>query len=303
MLAAATIMGVAAVIERLGPRLDFQRWYGANPGNGGTFLLTGGSYRAGSFVYDPLILGFYLAAATPFAVALAVVRRRWRAAVFLGVAACVGGLIVTLARSAYIGGGIGALVALSMSVRNPGIRLSLVGITIVIAGTVSLSYLAAGNATLVRPDSNVAHQNALERDYKLVLARPFGYGLGTTDRNRTRAGADAGQLGATESSYMAKALEGGVQGLMLYLVALFVTAMRVRSVRLRARRAGDRAGTALAAGAIGAILAVAIAGFFLGVHELVVEVLLWGAPGLALAWPIATERSASVAPPASATAA
>ena len=82
---------------------------------------------------------------------------------------------------------------------------------------------------------------------------------------------------------MAKALEGGIPALLLYLLVLFVTGMRVRSTRRRALRTGDRQTAILAAGALGAMVGIGLAGLFLGIQELVVEVILWGVPGIALA--------------------
>jgi hypothetical protein len=266
--------------------LAFHRWYGAvPPPDGEPFVLPSGGYRAGSFITDPLILGFYLAAAVPFAAALATVRSkiRWIAAGAAGLGA--GGLIVTLTRSGYIGGAIGVLIVFALTVRNPAVRLSMVGMVVVIAGTISIYYVASNNQNLVRSESNSSHIQHLSTDVELLVAKPFGYGLGTTDRNRFRPNAGQGQLGATESTFLARALESGVQGLILYLVMLYALLMRLRAARLRARARGDTEHIALAAGAIGAIIALAVAGLFLGVQELVVEILLWGIPALALAWP------------------
>jgi hypothetical protein len=73
--------------------------------------------------------------------------------------------------------------------------------------------------------------------------------------------------------------------------------MRLRSARLRARARSDGEHVALAAGAIGAIVALSLAGLFLGVQELVVELLLWGIPGIALAWPQAKPGLEMPSPP------
>jgi len=300
-LTAALVMGGAALIEWFGPRLAFHRWYGAvPPPSGEPFVLPSGGYRAGSFITDPLILGFYLAALLPFATGVVTVRSRLRWIAALTVGLCAGGLIVTITRSGYIGGGIGVLAVLALTVRNPGIRLSIVGLVVVIAGSISISYLASNNQDLVRSESNSSHREHLFQDIDLLAARPFGYGLGTTDRYRFRPKAGAGQLGATENTFLARALETGVQGLFLYLVALYALMMRLRSTRLRARARGDGEHVAIAAGAIGAIIALAVAGLFLGVQELVVEIPLWGIPGIALAWPNAVPAMGPVRSQASA---
>ncbi len=285
VILAATVIAGAAVFEWFGPRTDFHRWYGAGiRADGQPFVVGAGVYRAGSFIYDPLVLGFYLAGAIPLALALTVPRTRWRSACAIGALVCIGGLIASLVRSGFIGGGIAVLVVLALVVRNPRIRISLIGMTLVIAGTVAAFYIAGGSETLLRAESNEIHRERVARAYGLVLERPQGYGLGTTDRNIFLHPDDPDQIGATENSYLSRALEGGVHGLALYLVALFVTILRLRVVRRRSLRAGDRMGVALAAGGIGAMVAIALCQLFLGVHELPVELLLWGPAGFALAW-------------------
>ena len=291
-LAAASIMGAAALIERLGPRLDFQAWYGA-ASTGGLFTSGGPEYRSGSFLNSPLVLGFYLAGAIPLAVAAATLRTRWRVPALIATAVCTAGLITTVTRSSYIGAGIAVLTVLLLTVRNPGIRSSLIGMMLVIAGTTVLSYIVQGNQSIVRSGSNTEHIDALKRDLDLLAAEPFGYGLGTTDRFAQGAGGKKNSVGVTESTYFAKGLEGGILGLGLYLIALFATAIRLRWLRRRALRARDPGGVALAAGALGTMTAIGIAGLFLGIHELAVEVLLWGVPGIALAWKVSGARPAA----------
>ena len=68
---------------------------------------------------------------------------------------------------------------------------------------------AVANGTLTRGEGDTAHKNAITRDIDLIVARPFGYGLGTTDRFRFQSGGviKTGQLGNTEDTYLARALE------------------------------------------------------------------------------------------------
>jgi hypothetical protein len=82
----------------------------------------------------------------------------------------------------------------------------------------------------------------------------------------------------------------------LYLTALFVTFMRLRNARLRARLAGDDRAAALIAGAMGAMVGVALSGLFLGISELPVEFVLWGPPAIALAMPLVRGRTLEPAP-------
>ena len=55
-------------------------------------------------------------------------------------------------------------------------------------------------------------------------------------------------------------------------------------VRRRCNCRGDPAGAALAAGAIGSVLALMGCSLFLGIEELVVELVVWGAVGIAFAY-------------------
>jgi hypothetical protein len=292
ILGSAFVMAVTGLIERLGPQLEFQRWYGTSPGlHGEPFLVGASGYRAGSFLYDPLLLGFYMAGLVAFAAAVQVYRSRWRPLAILCFASCITGVVVAATRTGLIGGGIGVFIALALSFRNPRIRFSVLGIGIIVAGSLWLFYTAAGSGLLVRPDSDKGHQKRLTRDVTLLTRQPFGYGMGTTDRFSLRPHAGPGQLGPTESSYLSIALETGAEGLVLYLSALFATGMRVRAVRRAAIRARDQGPALVAAGAIGAMIAVSIAGLFIGVHELPIELVIWVPPGIALAWPIAERAS------------
>ena len=52
------------------------------------------------------------------------------------------------------------------------------------------------NGTLTRGEGDTAHKNALQRDVNLIVARPLGYGLGSTDRFRfQQASSGAAQIG------------------------------------------------------------------------------------------------------------
>jgi hypothetical protein len=282
---AATIMGTAAVFERLGPHEGFLRWYGVDPGQV-AYSASQHPYRSASFLIDTLILAFYLAGTASFTAALVAIRSRWRPFAAYAFAVCAGGLITTVTRSGYIGGAAGVVIVFLLVIRNPRTRLALIGITMVLVGGLSFHYIQ--NGTLTRGEGDTAHKNALQRDLDLLAAKPLGYGLGSTDRFRFQEGVNRKtQLGATESTYMARALEGGAPALLLYLVTLYVLLLRLRGARRRARDSGDGVGAALAAGAIGAIIAIALSGTFLGVLERPVEMVLWGAPALALTWPVA----------------
>lgn len=297
ILGAASVIGTVALIERLGPHQGLQTWYGADaPARNSSFFIGSNGYRSGSFLGSPLILAFYLAGVTPFAVAISILRPRWRPAALLGLGVCGGGLIVTVTRSGLIGGGMGILIVLYLAVRNQRVKAALIGMIVVAATTVVAYFLAGGSETLVRTSSTSGHRAAIERDLQQIEARPFGYGLGTTDALQQRFKL-ASAPGATESVYLAKALEGGIPALLLYMLVLYVTGMRLRSARRHALWRGDREAAVLAAGALGAMIGIALAGLFLGVQELVVEVVLWALPGIALAAGATGAESLSMARP------
>ena len=284
ILAAATIMGGAAVYERFGPHEGLLRWYGV-AANQVAYSASQHPYRSASFLVDTLICAFYLAGTVSFAAAMPAARTRWRPLAFLSFAACAGGLICTVTRSGYIGAATGVVLVLLLVGRNPRIRLALVGLTILIVAVFAQHYVA--NGTLTRGEGDTAHKDAITRDINLVVAKPFGYGLGTTDRFRFQSGGviKTGQIGNTEDTYLARALEGGIQALMLYLMAIGILIVRLRGAWARARADRDFNRASVAAGAMGTIVAIAVAGLFLGVLERVIEILLWGMPAIALSWP------------------
>jgi hypothetical protein len=287
ILAAATIIGGAAVFERFGPRDKFLTWYGAvepTRVNGSFFI--GKSYRPGSFIDSPLVLAFYLAGAMPFAAAIAAVRTRWRLLALIAFAACGLGLLVTVTRSGYIGGGVGLILVLALAIRNPGVRVSLLGIVLVASSGLAVTYAARNSQIFLRPGGTEGHRKALQQDIKLVLKKPLGYGLARTDAiaQRFKAQGIKGGPIVTESTILAKAIEGGIPGLILYLSAIFLLLFRLRASRIRALDRDDHAAVAIAAGGMGAVVGVFLSGMFLGVSELVVEVILWGCAGIALAF-------------------
>ena len=296
MLAAATIMAVTALIERFGPQAKLLVWYGASKPTANSAFYVGRSYRAGSFLNSPLILGFYLAGAVSLAASTIIASRgvgRFLACV--AVAATGAGLVVTVTRSAYIGGGIGLLLVILLGVRNPGVRFALAGIFLVAAGGMAGVLVAKNSQTFLRPSGTDPHREALDRDLQLFAEKPMGYGIGTTDAvaQRFKLKTLKGTPIVTESTVMAKAIEGGIGGLFLYLTANFVLLFRLRRARLAALVRGDRRAAALAAGGLGTVVAIFVSGFFLGISELVVELMLWGAASLTLLY---CEQPATVRP-------
>jgi hypothetical protein len=288
IVAAATVIGIGALVEHFVMQDGFQTWYGApKPALNSAFYSSQGTdYRSGSFLASPLTLAFYLATAGAFAIGLArAVRARWRSLAIVGAALCFAGVAVTVTRSGYIGASVGAVAAVALATRNPGRRFALVGLVTVGIGVAVVGSIASGNEALLRSHETGSHTNALQEDIDLILARPLGHGIGTTDYVAQRFRDVVGSSGqSTESAFLAKGVEGGIPALVLYLIVIYVVLMRLRTVRRRCNSRGDPSGAALAAGAIGSVLALMGCSLFLGIEELVVEVVVWGAVGIAVAY-------------------
>lgn len=303
IVAAASIMAVVALIER-GPQESLQTWLGfARPTTNSAFYSDANAtgYRSGSFLSNPLILGFYLAAAAPLAFVFA--SRAWRlpvrAAGVLAAALAVSAVYFTGTRSGYLGLAAGALVALGLVPHDRVMRLT--GFTLASGALLAFVLLnLAGNTNVLSRTDDQSHATALTRDLDRISANPTGFGLGTIDAVGQRFGIQVAG-GASESTYLAKVLEGGVLEGFSYLVLIYALAMTLRSQYVRARRRGDDESAALLAGALGALVAVAVAGILLGQEAPQIDFVVWGGAGAAilldrgkLASPRPVERAAPV---------
>jgi hypothetical protein len=281
VLLPALVMSVGAIVERVpGPRF-VTFWGGYVPGPASSsYAGDGRFYRSGSFFGTPLLLGFFLAAAAPFSVALLRAHRKGLRRLALATALTgIVALALTVTRTAYIGGGLGLLVAATTGLRR-GWRFIALWTAVVVSAGVILSY-AAGNPLLTKPDEGNAHLTSLQFDIQRISDRPLlGFGLGTTDAVRYRFGSYQ-LIGASESNYMAQALELGIPGLLLYLGSLISLGWRLRNAR-RELTERDPEGALFAAGALAALVGVAGAGLFLGLVELPVEAFVWGSGALAI---------------------
>jgi hypothetical protein len=281
-LASAGVTGITAVIEQAGPKASFDPWFGgAAPQALSSFFLGDGSYRSGAFFTSPLQLAFFGAGSAALATGAALATRGWvRALAGLVAALSIAGVVVSFTRSGYVGGGIGVVVVLTLGVRRVGLRLALLGMVSVVALSAVALSVASGDQHLSHAGEGDAHLNALQADMNLFAYQPLGYGLGSVDAISQRFDRNSGF--ATESTLLAKALQGGIEELLAYLAILFWVAMRLRAARRAAMERGDGEAAALCAGALGVMWAVFIAGLFLGIEALPVELLLWGAPAIAL---------------------
>lgn len=286
VLGAATVIGVAAVYEHLGPRAGFLTWYGsAHPRLGSSFYPGSGGYRSGSFLDSPLILAFYLAVSAPVALGASfALRRRPGLPLLAGVAAAasVAGIIFAETRSGYLGAGGGILVVLFFALRNKAVRTALVGIFVI---AVAVAVVQNENTSAItRPGEDASKRQAWTHDFDVIASNPLGLGLGSIDSVGQRFGVYAQGASASESELLARGIEGGVAALLLYPASLLLLVLYLVNLRRRALAIRDTVAVGLAAGAIGAAIAVLLAGLFLGIDELVVEVAVWGPAALAVAW-------------------
>jgi len=297
IICAGTVMATAALIEQ-GPHEAFQTWFGApRPASDSAFYtgpdFTG--YRSGSFFGSPLILAFYLAANAPLALGVGLsARMRWlRLPTVAAAALCAAALYFTQTRSGYLGAMAGVLVALVLAVSHRKVRTATVGLIAVLITSFVLGNLTGYTGVLQRSDDR-RHGDLVARDLDRISQHPLGFGLGTVDAVGQRFHiTEAG--GASESTWLAKALEGGVFEMVLYMVVVFSLAMSLRAAWRRARDGLDQPLAGLLAGALGALVAVAVAGIFLGQQEVPIDFVWWGAAGTALAMSRVTEAEAAAA--------
>jgi len=285
MLAAAGIMAVVALIEQAGPKAAFDPWFGGlAPLPNSSFFLNGGSiYRSGAFFASPLQLAFYGAAAAALATGVAIgTRGAARVLATLVAILSTAAVVVSFTRSGYIGGGVGVMLVLLLGVRRVPLRLALMGTVATVAVAAVTFSVASGDEHLSHSGEGSSHVDILRADLNLFAFQPLGYGLGSVDAIAQRFDRNSGF--ATESTLLATGMQGGIEELVAYLVVLFWTAMRVRTARRAAMAAGDWEAAGICAGALGAQWAVFLAGLFLGVQALPVELVLWGAPAIALAF-------------------
>jgi hypothetical protein len=286
LLAAAAIVGIAALYERLGPHQGFLLWFGsARPGPNSSFFPGGGGYRSGSFLDSPLILAFYLAVAAPVGLGTVFAFRRRGGLRLLGAlatAACVAGIVVAETRSGYLGGGLGILLVLLFGLRNNAVRAALIGIFVIVVAVAVIQN--QHSSAITRPGEDTSKRHALVHDFNVIASNPLGIGLGSIDAVGQRFGISARGATASESELLARGIEGGVAALLLYPASLLLLILYLVNLRRRASIDGDSVTMGLAAGAAGAAAAVITAGLFLGIDELVVEVGVWAPAALAVAW-------------------
>ena len=301
LLAGACVMGIAALVEQaVGPAFVTALGGSIETGASRFYGAGGAGYRSSAFLVTPLELAFYGAAVLPLAVASLAAggSRRLRLVATAAVPLAGAALLATFTRSGYAGALVGVLLALGLAIRPPRVRVAALGLVVAAVALVGAVAVDGSVAGLDHGAAGTeAHLVRIDNDLGLVSANPLGYGLGSVDSVAQRINASAADdpgasaqeaaaqvaASASENIYLAKAVQGGVPLFILYPLLLFGTGMRLRQERLRAAARDDATARALAAAALGGLVAVAIAGLTLGVEELDFTAVLWGEVGIAFA--------------------
>lgn len=292
------VMSGAALIEQ-GLGASFPRWWGFQPSSEVFYSdpLHQTGYRSGSFFGDSLELGFYLCGATALTIGAAMMFRGWARAVLSAVAVlAAAGVVVTFTRSAYAGAGVAAIIMLLLGIRNPATRLSVVGLFVVVTAGSAVLWAQSGDNRLTHSADASVHFDLIRDDFDVISSYPLGYGIGSTDTVARRFGSgfqsqtvtlnnESADIGpSAESVFLGRAVEGGVVGFLGYIAALFITGMRLRSLRRAALRHGDGRGALIAAAALAGLIGISVAGVFLPVRGLSIQILMWGVCGIAIAY-------------------
>ncbi|MEA2684689.1 MAG: hypothetical protein QOK05_3017 [Chloroflexota bacterium] len=238
--------------------------------------------RAGSIFVNPLSAAFYMLIPVGLFIGrVAAGEARHPLERMLG-ALCVAGLLVTVTRSAIATLPLMLAIAI-LAGRKPGrtVALILVG-GIVAYPLISSIGLGAQFSGALDPNqvSTAGHLAALGRDVVVITHVPLGLGLAQGGAEGQRF-VLAGALTA-ESWYLQVAVELGVLGLVLFVIALGRT--------LRLLWGVARAGQARGAAALCALAGIAAGGVFLhSFSDLHISYTVWALAGLAtLAQPQAT---------------
>ena len=293
-LAAAVVLASMGVWEQT-IKFALPQWFGVTPNviDEPSFV-TGANYRSGSLFADPLLFGIFMGCVVPLAFAAVVIApRRIRLGAVAVAVMCVVGLVVSYTRSGYLGAGLGMMAFILAVFRNSRVRLATLGIFLVVAGGAAGIAALAGDERILHSGGQQAHIDIFNRSLDVISSNPLGVGLGTTD-NLGRRFAVPGSGVDTESAYLARGIEQGVAGLLIFIAVLMLLFFRVLAALRRARRAGDTAIAALAAGALASVVAVAVSGLFIPVRDLAIYTVVWGFAGLVVA-ATSPERAAAIA--------
>jgi hypothetical protein len=251
---------------------------GADPSLGNALIhytsqAGGRSLRAGSFLYDPLNLGFYLL--IPFAILCARLADKARARDGLSVLIVSGALLGTATRSTAVAAVAAALavVLLARGMARARAATAIAALAVPVVWTVGGALLRRVSDAQVGRD--VSAQEHLARSgaaLKAVLSNPLGHGLGVSPG----AGITRPVQGAliAENAYLAVGLATGVLGMLLFTGLLITSIGRVARAR-----PGSVASQGLAAAGVG----LAVSGLFLHTWlPFAVSLTYWPLVGIAL---------------------
>ena len=215
----------------------------------------GGNYiRAGSIFLAPVEVAYFLLIPVGIVVAhVATGRRKWWQ--FVVGAACVGGVVFTITRSAILITPVLVLTALLVGQRR--VRLTFAAL-ITLALLVPLTggmYLSGQLSAVVSPNigNTNAHVTALQKDIEFLGTHPLGTGLGTAGAIAQRFTV-AGSF-SQESWYFQIGTEIGLLGMLLFTALVVFTL----GALWRLARTGDLGATSALCGLVG----VALGGFVL----------------------------------------
>jgi hypothetical protein len=196
--------------------------------------------RVGSFLADPLGLGFFLVVP----VALAVARfalgttTAWSAGLVAGAGLVT--LVFTQTRSALLGALLGTVLLFAVAVKRSSPGAVRMGLS-VSAAAVVVAVFAAGTTFTERLSSSFNNANSDTHDHtsrslqglKDVFSRPFGLGLGSNQAVGIRFQTSTATI--TEDAYLQVGTELGVAAMLLFFFWLLSVLFRMGAIVRAAR--------------------------------------------------------------------
>lgn len=281
----------------------FARSEGVRP-----FETVGGGLRLIGSMATGHVLGSWMAAMTPFCVALAAgLRGPWRLVAAAAAALCAVALMGTSVRAGIVAAGVGVAFALALAIAGAERRRERVGavlLTAVVAvgGATAIVAVEAGNrdgrstrlAGLLHPTADASVRGRQQKwadALEDINKHPLGQGLGTSGLAHLRFGRFVTISSASvDSTYLKIALE---QGLAVMACFVAVLLLLLAGLSRAAVTSSDGLGATVAAGAAGALLAFGVEMTFDVYFEGIAALGIWLVIGIGLR--ICTQREPSPA--------
>jgi hypothetical protein len=295
LMAALAVSGYAVLRWAIGPaasETEFARSAAVRPAE-----TVDGSLRLIGSMGTGHVLGSWMAAMTPFCVALATsLRGWWRLLASAAAALCTVALMGTSVRAGIVAAGLGVAFVLALRIaaaerRREGVAAALATAVVAVAGATAIIGIEAANrdgrssrlAGLLHPsqDSSVRHREEKWADVlEDVHRHPLGQGLGTSGLAELRFGryVTISKL-SVDSTYLKIALEQGLAVMACFIVVLLLLLAGLARAAL-ARSGG--LGPTLAAGAAGALLAFGVEMIFDVYFEGIAALGIWLVIGIGL---------------------